>query len=491
MLSILSGDLVKQLDADFIAQQGISSLELMESAAKNFCTWFRGNFVPSEHRLFVFSGPGNNGGDGVAIARLLCHEVKTVTLLVFEEKENCSMDYRLNFERLPDQVEVTSVDKFDFKFEETDIVLDAIFGVGINRPIDGVYRWVVEKLNALEAIKVAIDIPSGIPADDVLDGEAFKADHTVTFQFPKFSLFFPEHAVYTGKVHVVDIGIPDTFLSRYQDNKYFLQAKDIPALHKRFHAFSHKGDFGKIMLFGGSLGKVGAMVLSSKAALRTGSGLVHVQIADAERMIMQTAVPEVMVAGAQEIKRLEAFDALGIGPGWGTEVDLSFYSSILKRFHKPVVIDADGLNLLAKKPEMLQFVPKGSVLTPHVKEFERLVGNVGNHKERLLKAQQFAGEYGVFLILKGAFTSISTPDGKQYFNSTGNQYMATAGSGDVLTGMITAFLGQGYNPLQAALCGVFHHGLAGELAGKQKRRGVIASDIIACIPQTFLELDIP
>ena len=491
MLSILSGDLVKQLDADFIAQQGISSLELMESAAKNFCTWFRGNFVPSEHRLFVFSGPGNNGGDGVAIARLLCHEVKAVTLLVFEEKENCSMDYRLNFERLPDQVEVTSVDKFDFKFKETDIVLDAIFGVGINRPIDGVYRWVVEKLNALEAIKVAIDIPSGIPADDVLDGEAFKADHTVTFQFPKFSLFFPEHSVYTGKVHVVDIGIPDTFLSRYQDNKYFLQAKDIPALHKRFHAFSHKGDFGKIMLFGGSLGKVGAMVLSSKAALRTGSGLVHVQIADAERMIMQTAVPEVMVAGAQEIKRLEAFDALGIGPGWGTEVDLSFYSSILKRFHKPVVIDADGLNLLAKKPEMLQFVPKGSVLTPHVKEFERLVGNVGNHKERLLKAQQFAGEYGVFLILKGAFTSISTPDGKQYFNSTGNQYMATAGSGDVLTGMITAFLGQGYNPLQAALCGVFQHGLAGELAGKQKRRGVIASDIIACIPQTFLELDIP
>lgn len=491
MLSILSGDLVKQLDADFIAQQGINSLELMESAAKNFCTWFRGNFVPSEHRLFVFSGPGNNGGDGVAIARLLCHEVKAVTLLVFEEKENCSMDYRLNFERLPDQVEVTSVDKFDFKFKETDIVLDAIFGVGINRPIDGVYRWVVEKLNALEAIKVAIDIPSGIPADDVLDGEAFKADHTVTFQFPKFSLFFPEHAVYTGKVHVVDIGIPDTFLSRYQDNKYFLQAKDIPALHKRFHAFSHKGDFGKIMLFGGSLGKVGAMVLSSKAALRTGSGLVHVQIADSERMIMQTAVPEVMVAGAQEIKRLEAFDALGIGPGWGTEVDLSFYSSILKRFHKPVVIDADGLNLLAKMPEMLQFVPKGSVLTPHVKEFERLVGNVGNHKERLLKAQQFAGEYGVFLILKGAFTSISTPDGKQYFNSTGNQYMATAGSGDVLTGMITAFLGQGYNPLQAALCGVFHHGLAGELAGKQKRRGVIASDIIACIPQTFLELDIP
>ncbi|MGY6741489.1 MAG: NAD(P)H-hydrate dehydratase [Cecembia sp.] len=491
MLSILSGDRVKKLDADFIAQQGISSLELMESAANNFCTWFRSSFVPAEHRLFVFVGPGNNGGDGVAIARLLCQEAKSVTLLVFEEKENCSLDYKLNFERLPDKVQVISIEKFDFNIEESDIVLDAIFGVGINRPIEGVYKTVVEKLNALKAIKVAIDIPSGIPADEVLWGSAFQADQTVTFQFPKFSLLFPEHAVYTGKVHVVDIGIPDTFLERYEEGKFYLQTNDIPGLHKRFHAFSHKGDFGRIMLFGGSLGKVGAMVLSSKAALRTGSGLVHVQIADSERMIMQTAVPEVMVAGAQEIKRLEAFDALGIGPGWGTEVDLSFYSSILKRFHKPVVIDADGLNLLAKKPEMLQFVPKGSILTPHVKEFERLVGNVSSHKERLHKAQQFAVEYGVFLVLKGAFTSISTPEGKQYFNSTGNQYMATAGSGDVLTGMITAFLGQGYDPLHAALCGVFHHGLAGELAGKQKRRGVIASDIVEYIPETFLLMDIP
>jgi len=187
---------------------------------------------------------------------------------------------------------------------------------------------------------------------------------------------------------------------------------------------------------------------------------------------------------------LEVFDALGIGPGWGTEVDISFYSSILKRFHKPVVIDADGLNLLAKKPENLKFVPKGSILTPHLKEFERLTGKSVDHKERLQKARDFAKENSIYLVLKGAFTSISTPEGHQYFNSTGNQYMATAGSGDVLTGMITSFLGQGYPPLNAAICGVYHHGLAGEMAGDKKRRGVIASDIIDAIPDTFVSLDI-
>jgi NAD(P)H-hydrate epimerase len=490
MLGIISGNRIKKLDADFIVNQNISSLDLMERAAICFCNWFKGQFeLPIKH-LVIFSGPGNNGGDGVAIARLLACEVKELTLVVFEGKTECSQDYQLNYERLPSEVTVVAIEDFDFANSAPDMVLDAIFGVGINRPLEGKFFSAIQKINALQGIKIAVDIPSGIPADERLEGHAFKADHTVTFQFPKLALIFPEHALYTGNIHVVDIGIPDDFLNVYQEGKYFLMDKDIPPLHHSFHTFSHKGDFGKVMLFGGSVGKVGAMVLSAKAALRTGSGLVHVQIAASERAIMQTAVPEVMVAGATEVKGLEVFDALGIGPGWGTEVDLSFYNSILKRFHKPLVIDADALNLLAKNPENLQFVPKGSILTPHIKEFERLSGKAYSHKDRLKKAKDFAIKHGIYLVLKGAFTSVSTPEGLQYFNSTGNQYMATAGSGDVLTGMITSFLGQGYTPLNAALCGIFHHGLAGELAGKQKRRGVIASDIIECIPETFLSLDI-
>lgn len=490
MLGIISGNRIQQLDADFIANQKISSLELMERAAIGFYNWFRRKIDSSKKRLVIFSGPGNNGGDGVAIARLLVHEVEELILVVFEDTNKCSKDYRLNFERLPPEVKVVSIDDFDFSNAIPDLVLDAIFGVGINRPLDGKFLSAMQKINGLRGLKIAVDIPSGIPADGVLQGVAFKADHTITFQFPKLALLFPEHALFTGNIHVIDIGIPDEFLESYQEGKYFIRERDILPLHYSFHAFSHKGDFGKIMLFGGSLGKVGAMVLSSKAALRTGSGLVHVQIAESERVIIQTAVPEVMVAEAQEVKRLEVFDALGIGPGWGTEVDISFYSSILKRFHKPVVIDADGLNLLAKKPENLKFVPKGSILTPHLKEFERLTGKSVDHKERLQKARDFAKENSIYLVLKGAFTSISTPEGHQYFNSTGNQYMATAGSGDVLTGMITSFLGQGYPPLNAAICGVYHHGLAGEMAGDKKRRGVIASDIIDAIPDTFVSLDI-
>lgn len=490
MLSIISGDRVKQLDAAFIKARKISSLDLMENAAKGFFAWYQSRFCNHDGRIFIFSGPGNNGGDGIAIARLLSESDKSVTVVFFREREHCSQDYQLNLERLPSKVMIVQVSDFDFQISENDFVLDCIFGVGINRPLEGIYLEVIEKLNQIHSHKISIDIPSGMPSDEVLEGTAFKADHTVTFQFPKFSLLFPEHAAFSGKVHVVDIGIPDDFLRLFNNGKFFLRRDDIKSFHRKFHSFSHKGDFGRIMLFGGSVGKVGAMVLSSKAALRTGSGLVHVQIAESERSIMQTAVPEVMVAGAEEIKRLEAFDALGIGPGWGTEIDLSFYCSILKRYHKPLVIDADGLNLLAKKPENLQYVPKGSVLTPHIKEFQRLAGDVKNHKERLEKARSFAMEHGLFLVLKGAFTSISTPSGEQYFNSSGNQYMATAGSGDVLTGMITSFLGQGYLPLNAAICGVFHHGLAGEMTALDKRRGVIASDIIDSIPATFVDLDI-
>ncbi|PSK97948.1 NAD(P)H-hydrate dehydratase [Cecembia rubra] len=490
MLSIISGDDVKKLDAAFIKATGISSWDLMENAAKAFFAWYQSKFMGVMGKVFVFSGPGNNGGDGIAIARLLAESGKTVSVIFFQEKEFCSKDYTLNIEKLPSKVNLIHISDFNFEIDENDVVLDCIFGIGINRPLEGSYLEVIERLNKTQCHKVSIDIPSGIPSDEILQGKAFKADHTVTFQFPKLSLLFPEHSEFTGNIHVVDIGIPDFFIQNFHKDKFFLRREDIRKFHKKFNPFSHKGDFGRIMLIGGSVGKVGAMVLSSKAALRTGSGLVHVQIAESERFIMQTAVPEVMVAGAEEIKRLDVFDALGIGPGWGTEVDLSFYCSILKRYHKPLVIDADGLNLLSKKPENLKYVPKGSILTPHIREFQRLAGEVKDHKERLDKARSFALEHGVYLVLKGAFTSISTPNGEQYFNSSGNQYLATAGSGDVLTGMIASFLGQGYLPLNAAICGVFQHGLAGEMTALDKRRGVIASDIIDTIPATFVDLDI-
>jgi ADP-dependent NAD(P)H-hydrate dehydratase / NAD(P)H-hydrate epimerase len=208
-------------------------------------------------------------------------------------------------------------------------------------------------------------------------------------------------------------------------------------------------------------------------------------------VILQSTAPEVMVAGKEEIESLENFDAIGIGPGWGQQVDLAFYGNLLKTYHKPMVIDADGINLLATDPDLIPLIPKGSILTPHIKEFQRLIGSVSaNHLERLQMSKDFAVQYGLYLVLKGAYTTISCPDGKQFFNSSGNQYMATAGSGDVLTGIITSFLGQGYSSLNASICGVFHHGLAGELASLENKRGTIASDIVKSIPKTYTELDI-
>ncbi|WP_373523674.1 NAD(P)H-hydrate dehydratase [Aquiflexum sp.] len=485
MLSIISGKIVSELDKSFIQTNGISSLDLMENAALSFCDWYYGQFPYIDQSMYIFCGPGNNGGDGLAIARLLSGSVEKITVIYFTEGEHCSKDYQSNFHRLPRNVEKIHYQDVDLDINNSDIIVDCIFGVGINRPVEGIYKEAIEKLNGIVANKISVDIPSGIPADTMLVGEAFQADFTITFQFPKLSLLFPEHAKYTGHIKILDIGISNDYLEKFADQKFFVEEEDIPPLHMSFHNFSHKGDFGKVLLLGGSTGKVGAILLASKAALRTGSGLVSGLIPNEERVILQIAIPEVMVYTFEDFESLNEFDAIGIGPGWGEDVDISFLEKLLCSYSNPVVIDADGLNALSRNSQLLDSIPKNSILTPHLKEFERLVGACKNHIERLEKARKFSVRYGIYLVLKGAFTCISCPDGDQYFNSTGNKYMATAGSGDVLTGMITSFLGQGYSSFNAVICGVYHHGLAGELASKKLRRGLIASDIIQKIPETF------
>lgn len=440
--------------------------------------------------IFIFCGPGNNGGDGLAIARLLVREGLDISVVTFEDPEECSLDFKINFKKLPKGVKIKDIEGFDYYQIQDNICIDAIFGVGMNRPLSDKYLECIKSLNPANAIKIAIDIPSGIPSDEVLVGDAFKADYTCTFQFPKLGLLIPEHAEFTGKIEVLDIGVPEPFLKPFGQNRFFLQKKDIPSFHKRFHNFSHKGDFGRILLIGGEKGKMGAILLSSKAALRTGCGLVHVLSPWEERLVMQFGAPEVMVVNDLDLADIVHFDAIGIGPGWGIKVDPIFLENILKSSTSPLVIDADGLNILSKNRQLLKVIPPNSILTPHVREFERLVGSCQNHLERLEKAKEFSVKFKIYLILKGAFSSISCPDGSQYFNSSGTKYMATAGAGDVLTGMITSFLGQGYSPLHAAICGVYHHGIAGELASMEKRRGMIASDIIEAIPETYLYLGI-
>lgn len=484
MLKLLSGSQVRSLDAAFIQSQGISSLDLMENAAFAFVDWFLKKQFSRASTVYVFAGKGNNGGDGVAIARLLSVTGRSVVLIHVDKLEDCTPDNQSNRVRLPNEVNAVQLEDFDWNFANNSILIDALLGVGLTGPLLGRFLEIVQRINSIDCLKIAVDLPSGLPSDDIVQGEAIRADFTVTFQFPKLSLLFPEHASFTGRLIIADIGIPRDFLQKFDGDRFLVQREDILPLHVKTNDFIHKGDMGKVMLVGGSKGKVGSILLASKAALRTGSGLVYANIPADEPLTCQVAYPEIMYTS----ELLNDLDAIGVGPGWGTTLDPEELMRLFQKYRFPLVLDADAINLIAKYPKLLQAVPRESIFTPHLKEFERLVGPCENHKIRLEKAKSFAVTYQVILVLKGAFTCISTPQGEQYFNSTGNKYMATAGSGDVLTGMISSFLGQGYSPQNAALVGVYHHGLAGDIAARTKNRGLIASDIIQAIPNSFMEL---
>ncbi|RIW14029.1 NAD(P)H-hydrate dehydratase [Algoriphagus lacus] len=488
MLKILSGNQVKKLDSAHLELKVISSFELMERAAVGFSNWWKSKLFSKNLPVFVFCGAGNNGGDGFAIARLLHKMDYTVSVFkCFEDRTSLSEDAGKNYALLSEGIEIKSWQEFDPT--RKGILIDAFLGVGFKGALRSDAEGIIEKINSFTGKIIAVDIPSGLPSDDVLKGNCVRASITVTFAFPKLSLLFPEHARNVGEIVLVDIGISDGEYDSFSSSFFYLRDRDISGFHREFHRFSHKGDFGKVLLIGGSKGKMGAVVLSSKSALRTGSGLVSCKVDSEERLILQTAVPEAMCRLEEKIDYRE-FDAIGVGPGLGTEGKTALLEDLFERYSKPLVLDADAINLLALNQHLIPMIPKNSILTPHLGEFDRLLGTSVNHLERLEKAFLFCKKWGLNLVIKGANSVICLADGRQIFNSSGTKYMATGGSGDVLTGILTSFLGQSYSPEQALICGVFHHGLAGELAGKIKRRGTIASDIIEAIPDTFIQLDI-
>ncbi len=488
MIKILTGAQVKRLDQMHLEISGQTTHELMEEAAGGFVKWFLKQNFDTGLPISIFTGPGNNGGDGLAIARLLSENLTNITVVkCFENEKELSPDTKLNWDLLPSGINCLRWG--DLPNECKGILIDAFLGVGLKGELRKTAKEIIQKINLFKGVRISVDLPSGLPSEVVISAIAVRADATVSFAFPKLSLLLTEHSEFVGELNVVDIGIKEDTYQSFDSNFYYAQKQDIPSLHRKFDRFSHKGHFGKILLVGGSPGKMGALTLASKSALRTGSGLVTCHLDETERIILQCNVPEAMASWG-ELKDLEKFDAIGMGPGWGIDNRKPVLEQILNVFKKPLVLDADALNLLAQNPELLSRLPVNSVLTPHIGEFSRLVGPANDHLQRLRMAKEFTKEHQVILILKGANTVISLPDGRQIFNSTGTNYMATGGVGDVLTGMITAYLGMGYLPENAAICGVFHHGLAGEFAGKKRRRGLIASDILEEIPQTYKHLDI-
>lgn len=494
-MKILSAPQLREADTATIANKPIASADLMERAATACFDWLMECFT-AEQRFAIICGTGNNGGDGLAIARMLLSAGKQVQVFLVGDAANASADFTANYNKLH-QSTITTITGTDSLTGDFDVIIDALFGTGLNKPLKGVHAEIINALNTADAIRVAIDIPSGLYADDNTDndGTVFKADYTLTFEQPKLAFFFFESAPYVGEFVVLPIGLDAQFIASTQSPNYLVEEGEIRQLIVPRENFAHKGTYGHALLIGGSKGKSGAMVLSAKACIHTGSGLTTVAVPDSGYTILQTVVPEAMCEtglGADAIESLpnvDAYNAVGIGPGLGTaDAQAQALKKLLNYTQANLVLDADALNILAENPTWLHFLPPNCILTPHPGEFDRLAKMPKNAMgfERYQKQRELSAKYNCYIVLKGAYTSISCPDGTVFFNPTGNPGMATGGSGDVLTGIITSLLAQRYKARLAAIVGVYIHGLAGDLAAEQlSQQSLSAGNIIDYLPIAF------
>ena len=501
-MKIFSVDKIREADATTIKNEPIASIDLMERAATQIFNWVL-DHVSSEKTIYIFAGLGNNGGDGLALGRMLANDGYVVTINIIRYSKKTSIDFQINYERL-NKISGITINEINNSndipvIESNDVVIDAVFGSGLARPITGFAGKVIRYINNSQAITISIDIPSGLFADTCSlteKGDIINSDYTLSIQLPKLAFLLPENEMYVGNWEVLDIGLSPEYINLTATKNHFITDKDIfPTLPGRAK-FSHKGTYGHALLIAGSYGKMGAAVLASKACLRSGVGLLHTHVPRAGIQILQTASPETMISIDRydnyfsEVPDIGLFNAIGIGPGLGMEHQSQMAMKLLIQDSTiPLVIDADALNILSENPTWLAFLPKGSILTPHPKEFQRIAGSWQNDFERLEKQRNLAQKRGVYIVLKGANTSICFPDGSCYFNSTGNPGMATAGSGDVLTGIITGLLASGYSSAVAATLGVYLHGLSGDIAAQEKGyEALIADDIIDNLGNAFKKL---
>ncbi len=491
------------IDKYTIDNEPIADIDLMERAALQITHWLIKRFS-AEQKMVFFAGPGNNGGDALAIARQLADFDYQCEVYLLDFGKELKGSPAINWKRLKDQGKVKLChikNESDFpEFNSTDIIIDGLFGSGLSRPLEGVPAAIVKRINESGNTTVAIDIPSGLMGEDNsgnIRENILRANFTLTFQFPKISFFFAENEIYTGKWDVLPIGLHAEGIRNTPSDFNFTEQTDVTNLIPQRTKFAHKGTFGHALLIAGSYGKMGAAVLASQACLRSGVGLLTTHVPRLGYSILQTAIPEAMASIDQhdsmftEFPDLSPFSAVGIGPGLNKKQNSKkALFALLEKIAVPLVIDADGLNILSENKEWLEKLPENAILTPHPGEFRRLAGDSENSYERLQKQIHFSKKYNVILVVKGAFTTITTPAGKVYFNSTGNPGMATAGSGDALTGIILGLLAQRIPPEDAAVLGVFVHGLAGDLAATEiSKVSLIAGDIVRYLGQAFLKIN--
>ena len=500
-MKILSAEEIRLWDQYTIQNEPINSIDLMERAAHQCLDWLENNSYTHQH-IHIFCGKGNNGGDGLAIARMLTDRKIPVSVHILEFGHKGTDDFQTNLARLhqyPGVIIRFIQTRENFpKLDPDDLVIDALLGSGLNRGLDGVTAALVTHINDSSCVVISIDIPSGLFADRTSkDQVIIKADHTLSFQNYKLSFLLPENGFTIGEVHILDIGLHADYYQTLS-SKYILTDDDtIRALYKPRNRFSHKGNFGHALIIAGGFGKIGAAVLAARACLRSGAGLVTTHVPKCGYDIMQTALPEAMVMtdfNSSFITKIEddvsKYDAIGIGPGIGSASETrTMLRSVFDQFKKPLALDADALNIISAERELFRNIPQGSVLTPHPKEFERLFGKTTDDFERMKLALSKAKELNCVILLKGHHTLIAAPNGTAFFNSTGNAGMATGGSGDVLTGIITSLLAQNYSSLDASILGTYIHGLSGDIAASQlSQEAMIAGDIIDHIPAAFLHV---
>ena len=497
---IFRADQIKALDAYTIQNEPIASIELMERAVREFIIQLEVSILfrcDCQQCFAVIAGPGNNGGDALGIARHLMKSNYKVHTWLYQCGHRLSPDCTTNKERLEELGKdlLTIVDDtFTLPdITEDAIIIDGLFGNGLNRPLQNEYAEVVKFINKLPNEVIAIDIPSGLmPENNAgnIKEHVIRANKTFSFQYPKLSFFFQENAPFIGNWNTMDIGLinsPDVI-----SDMFYMQDEDVYPKLMRRSKFAHKGTAGHALIVAGKPGMAGAALLAGKACMRAGAGKLTISTQEENRIIIQLGIPEAIlnlkpIMESLSTGMLNIFKALAVGPGIGTSTEaVKQLDYLLSNYNCPMVIDADAINILAANRFLLDKIPSFSILTPHKLELKRIIGETNDDYEELMTVKAFSKKHQLIVVIKGAYSKIVFPDGAVYVNSTGNPGMATAGSGDVLTGIISGLLAQGYSPYNATILGVFLHGKAGDLAAQNLcQESLIASDIIRFLPDAF------
>lgn len=500
-MKILSAEQIRAADRYTIEHEPIASIDLMERAAAACAKWLFNSELLKRADALIFCGTGNNGGDGLAIARMLLKKNISVKIFIIPLGNNPTKDFLVNKKRLKKSSsgivqEISSVNELP-RVNKNVLIIDALFGTGISRKPEGLAAKTIERINKSSATVVAIDMPSGLFADvHTPHNSVVRATHTLSFEVPKLAFLFSENEKFVGRWHALDIGLNKKFIESLPSKNFLIEKKDVTAFFPERKKFSHKGTYGHVLIAAGSYGMMGAAVLCTRAALRSGAGLVTSFIPKAGYNVMQRSVPEAMAVPAKTEEYISGsfpgknFTSIAIGPGIGKSAGVvQWLKHTLPSIKQPLLLDADALNIISENKLLLKKIPTGTVLTPHPGEFKRLGGKARNDFENFELLKSFAKKYNIYVVLKGAHTCIATPNGEAYFNTSGNPGMAKGGSGDVLSGIISALLARGMPALNACIAGVYIHGLAGDIAaGKFSQESMTASDIVNALPEAFKQI---